>query len=369
MMTVLHVIDTGGPGGAETVFLQTATRLEPKRFRSVAVVSHTGWLSARLRERGLEPSIVPAHGSFNVRYLGALLKIARQSRADVIVAHLYGSAVYAGMVGMILPVPVVSVLHGQTDLSSSGRLASLKSAIVRTGSRKVVFVSERLKDYLGPCLRLAASRGVVIPNGVDTSLFQQSRDTSLRAELALADDTVLVGSIGNVRPPKSYDVLLRCARILLGGSRRYHFAIAGDYGGRLGEELLALSRNLGVDRHVSFLGLRHDVSRILNNMDIFALSSTTEGFSIACIEAMACGIPVVATRSGGPEQILRDGAGVLVPVGDPRALAGAIEQVASSRDLAADLTATATRRVFEEYSLTRMLSRYEDLLTSVAHRG
>ncbi|MBW4052629.1 MAG: glycosyltransferase [Proteobacteria bacterium] len=365
MIRVLHVIDTGGPGGAETVFLQTATRLDPVRFHSTAVVGGTGWLAQEFQTAGMSPLIVSAKGSINLRYLSTILRLARQRKSDVIVAHLYGSAIYASLAGTLLSIPVVSVLHGQTDVHGGERFASVKAAIVRRGSRKVIFVSERLEGHLKPQLGLADSQCSVIPNGVDTEVFRPNRDRSLRAELSLSDDTILVGAIGNVRKPKAYDVLLRAARELIGRSARFHFVIAGDRDNALGERLERLCCELGISRHVTFLGLQPEVGRILNNLDVFALSSSSEGFSIACIEAMACSVPVVATRSGGPEQILEGEAGILVPIGDPESLALAIERVASSRELAATLTSRALQRVHERYSLTTMLSRYEDLLEHV----
>jgi len=369
MIRVLHVIDTGGPGGAETVFLQTATRLDPARFHSTPVIGGMGWLAQQFESRRIHPLIAPAKGSFNVRYFSMMLRLARQHKSDVIVAHLFGSAVYASLAGTLLSVPVVSVLHGQTDLYSEERFASVKSAILRRGSRRVIFVSERLEEYLKPQLNLSDSQCAVIPNGVDTEIFRPSRDRSLRAEFGLSDNITLIGAIGNVREPKAYDVLLRAAHTLLARSQRFHLLIAGDHDNTLGRHLEQLSRTLGIKQHVTFLGLRPDVSRILNNLDVFALSSHTEGFSIACIEAMACGVPVVATRSGGPEQILECGAGILVPTGDPESLAVAIERVTSSKDFAASLSARAMQRVHERYSLTTMLSRYEELLERVVQES
>jgi len=369
LIKVLHVIDTAGPGGAETVFLQTATRLDPARFQPAAVIGGAGWLAMQLQESGLPPHIVPAKGSFNIRYLSRLLRLARKHRSDVIVAHLYGSSVYASLVGALLSIPVISVLHGQSDVPDAERFSSTKAAIVRSGSRKVVFVSERLREHLQPRLRLTAGHCVVIANGVDTESFRPCREGSLRAELGLTDDTPLIGAIGNVRAPKAYDVLLRAARILLDRSLRFHMVIAGDCANALGRQLQQLSRDLGIERNVSFLGLRPDVSRILNNLDVFVLSSGTEGFSIACIEAMACGVPVVATRSGGPEQILEGEAGLLVPTADPTALALAMAEVLTSRELSAELTTKALRRVQERYSLTTMLSRYEALLEEVTQHS
>jgi glycosyltransferase involved in cell wall biosynthesis len=369
MIRLLHVIDTGGPGGAETVFLQTATRLDPVRFQSTVIVGGSGWLAEQFRQCGASPLIAPAKGSFQTRYLWMLVRLARQHRSDAIVAHLYGSSVYASMAGALLSIPVVSVLHGHSDVPDVERFSSVKAAILRKGSRKVVFVSERLQEHLRPRFGLTATQCAVIPNGVDTQLFRPARDRSLRAELRLPDETPLIGAIGNIRRPKAYDVLLRAARALLDRSRPFHLVIAGDCANALGGELEQLRRDLGIERHVTFLGLRSDVPRILNNLDAFALSSHTEGFSIACVEAMACGVPVVATRSGGPEQILEGEAGLLVPTGEPESLALAIERVISSRELAATLTTRATRRVREHYSLATMLSRYEELLESLAPKA
>ena len=369
MISALHIIDTAGPGGAETVFLQTATRLDPTRFQPTAVIGGAGWLAKQLQESGLSPHIVSAKGSFNFRYLSKLVRLARQHRSDVIVAHLYGSSVYASLAGALLSIPVVSILHGQSDVSDTERFSSAKAAIVRRGSRKVIFVSERLRGDLQMRLRLTATQCAVIANGVDTEGFRPGRDRSLRAELGLSDDIALIGAIGNVRQPKAYDVLLRAARALLDRSRRFHLVIAGDCSNALGRQLQQLSKDLGLERNVSFLGLRPDVSRILNNLDVFVLSSDTEGFSIACIEAMACGVPVVATRSGGPEQILEGEAGLLVPTADPAALALAVAEVLSSKGLADGLTAKAMKRVHERYSLTAMLSRYEALLEEVTQHS
>jgi glycosyltransferase involved in cell wall biosynthesis len=369
MITVLNVIDTGGPGGAETVFLHTATRLDPRRFRSIAMVSRDGWLAQRVRENGLEPLIESASGSFHFGYLRTLLATVRQYKVDVVAAHLYGSAIYASLAGLISGIPVISILHGQSDVPETARMPKLKAAIVRRGSRRAVFVSENLQKDLAARLRLPASLCRVVPNGVDTNVFQPGRDTSIRRELGLSDDTIIVGAVGNIRKPKAYDVLLNAAANVSGRSDRVHFVIAGEGSGALLDELLQLRSRLGIERQVTFLGLRTDVANVMRNIDIFALSSKTEGFSIACIEAMACGVPVVATRSGGPEQILDERCGILVPVGDPDKLAEAIHRLALDGELRRRLATAGTQRAREEFSLDRMLSRYEELLSELVPRS
>lgn len=365
MISVLHVIDTGGPGGAETVFLHCATQLDRAKFSSTAVVGSDNWLASRVRERGLDPLIAPARGSFNVRYLRQLAAIAGKVKADLICAHLYGSAVYASLLGTARSIPVVSVFHGGADISAGDRFTSIKAAIVRNGSRKVVFVSESLREELKAPLKIPPARSVIIPNGVDTTAFRRGRDDSIRTALRLPADAILVGAVGNVRPAKAYDNLMRAARALLDRSDRFYFVVAGQHGGPLADELMRLRSRLRLESRFFFLGLRSDIQTVLHNLDVFVLSSSSEGFSIACIEAMACGVPVVATRSGGPEQILEGEAGILVPTGEPESLALAIERIVSSKDLAAALTAKATQRVQERYSLTAMIARYEELLEGV----
>jgi len=367
MITFLNVIDTGGPGGAETVFLNLATGLDPTQFRAVNVVSREGWLADQIRARGAHaPCFVPASGSVNFAYLSRLVALAREHRVDAIVAHLYGAAVYCSLAGLRLGIPVISVLHGQSDLARGGRFAFLKRAALRLGTRRMVFVSRRLADELSRPLKIPRERTEVIANGIDLRRFDGTSTRPLRAELPLRDDQILVAAVGNIRGPKSYATLLQAAARLCEHSQRYHVAIAGEGSGELYEQLLELRRTLQLETRVTFLGLRADVPEILRSCDVYVLSSTTEGFSIACIEAMAAGVPVVSTRSGGPQEILEhERTGLLVPVSDAEALAGAIERVTADPALRAGLTRAARARVAECYTLDAMLSGYARLLREV----
>lgn len=363
---VLHIIDTGGPGGAETVYLHLATALNARRFRSVCVVSRDGWLTGQLRNGGASPLVLPSQGSLNVRYLAALCSIIRRERVGMIVAHLYGSSVYAGLAGLLCRVPVIAILHGQTDITGAGRFDSIKRLIVARGTSRLVFVSERLREALAPALKVPARRCVVVPNGVDAARFQPGRDEEVRRELGAAPGTFLLGAIGNIRAPKAYDVLLRAAHLLKEGGLPCKIVIAGEGSGSLMQELEALRRQLGVEDSVRFLGLRSDVQRLLRGFDAYVLSSRTEGFSIACVEAMASGLPVIATRSGGPEEIIEQGvSGLLVPPDDPAALADAISRVIREPDLARSLGTRARQRARDQYSIDAMLQRYESLLEEV----
>ena len=366
-LRVLNLIDTGGPGGAETVFLQTSTRLPRDQYSVVPVVSRDGWLASQLTAAGLPPHVVASAGSFNIGYLLQLRRLLRQYRCDVILAHLFGSAVYGCLLGFITATPVAVVLHGHTDIDSWSLRARARLWLVRKLARKVVFVSPMLQDHLAGLLPVPPPRAAVIPNGVDLERFCHHPDNSLREALRLPSDALLVGAIGNIRTPKDYATFLRAASLLRNQDSRYHFVICGEGGNSLHTSLLVLRSALNLDNCCHFLGLRDDVERVLNNLDVFALSSTTEGFSIACIEAMACGIPVVATRSGGPELIIEDGInGLLVPVADAAGLAAGIATVANTPALSRRLIDAGLQRVKERYSLQIMTGAYGGLLQHVA---
>lgn len=366
MKNILHAIDTSGPGGAETVFLALARGLDPIKYRSYAVIKSEGWVAGQLRKFGLEPFFADAKGSFNLKYLYQLVRIIRRYKIDIVQSHLFGSNVYCSLAGLICGVPVISVFHGAVDVNPSSKLLRTKFRILNRGSAKVVCVSQSLSATLLKSGMLARAKSVVIYNGIDTHLFRPQRHHHLRDQFGLAAADIVIGAMGNIRRPKGYDVLLRAAALLVKKSPRYKFMIAGDGSGRLYEDLLKLREDLGLKAHVFFLGFQEDVARVLNNFDIFLLSSTTEGFSIATIEAMACGLPVVVTRSGGPEEIVsHDENGLLVDVASAPQIADAIELIVHDPALKARLVQKARAHVVARFGMDAMLRAYDDLYSGL----
>jgi glycosyltransferase involved in cell wall biosynthesis len=244
----------------------------------------------------------------------------------------------------------------------------LKRRIVGQGSRRVVFVSQALRDHLQSRLELPPAKAVVIENGIDPVFREKGARTQMRAALGVAADTFLIGSVGNVRPAKGYETLLRSAKIVCQQRPAVRFFIAGDTAGsgRLFPQLEELRDSLGLADRVRFLGLRNDVSGMLAAFDLFVLSSDTEGFSLALVEAMASGRSIVATRSGGPETLVADGrTGLLVPPKDPTSLANAILSLVDDAPLRGRLATAAQAAVTERFDSARMIGEYARLVESV----
>jgi glycosyltransferase involved in cell wall biosynthesis len=281
---------------------------------------------------------------------------------------LFGANVYSSLAGLLCGVPVVATFHGAVDVDGRNRLRGLKFALINAGSRRVVFVSDHLRQHILAGARLAPERTTRIYNGIDLACHAPQRGTTLRQELGLHDTDILIGAVGNLRPAKGYDVLLQAAALLAARDTRFKIVIAGHGSGQLHQHLLALRARLGLEGRVFFLGFRADVVDFLHNLDIFVLSSITEGLSISTIEALACGLPVVVTRSGGPEEIVHhENNGLLVDVGSPGQLAAAVERIATDAVLARALSTNALRSA-ARFDESAMLADYEALYDELTRR-
>jgi glycosyltransferase involved in cell wall biosynthesis len=360
--TVLHLIDTGGPGGAETVFLELVTRLHGERWRSVAVVPSRDWLYGALVERGVTPIVLRSRRAFDAGYLAALHRLAAREGAALIQTHLLTTWVYGSAVGRLTRLPLVGTLHGAVDLRADDRYRSLKLRLTRRRRGRVVFVSESLRREILRRERIDAAQTRVIPNGIDLDYWSPAPADGFRSELGVRRDELLIAAIGNVRPSKDYANLLRAAAWLREHGTPCRIAVAGDTrGDGLYQRLLALRQELGLEDAVTFLGFRGDVRRLLWSSDVYVLSSSQEGFSLTTLQAMACGVPVVGTRSGGPEEIVISGeSGLLVPVRDAAALGGAVRALALDAALRRRIGVAARRRA-EDFGIGSMVASYERL--------
>ncbi len=192
--------------------------------------------------------------------------------------------------------------------------------------------------------------------------------TAARAALGLPIDSLVVGTVGRLDPVKGQADLLRAFSRVRGHNRRAILVVVGD--GPCRDELIALSASLGLAGHVHLLGERHDIPRILQALDTFVLPSIAEGISNTLLEAMASGLPVVATRVGGNPELVDDGvSGILVPPRDQEALAEAVGAYLRDPGLRALHGASARQRTVACFSLERMTSSYLALYRQLtAHR-
>jgi glycosyltransferase involved in cell wall biosynthesis len=325
-----------------------------------------GWASRRLEERGLEPILLPSRRTtLDFQYLRLLTRLVRRLRVDLVQTHLLGPAVYASLACAAgRRVPVVATFHGFLDVVK-GRVWPAKRWLLRHGPARTVFVSDPLRDGFLAAGLVQPRRAVVIPNGIVVGSAADGGPRSLRAELGVQPHEVLVGAVGNVRRAKAYPVLLQVAARVHTACPRVRFVIVGDTDSPDYPELRRLQAALGLDEVVTFAGFRADVQDALRSLDIHVMTSSEEGFSLSTVEAMAAGLPVVATRCGGPEVIITpEHDGLLVERNAPDRIADAILRLVENPELRRSLGGAARQTAVSRFGLDRMLAAYEQVYRS-----
>lgn len=172
-LRILHLIETGGPGGAETIFSQLSSGLQERGHSVQCVVGDGNWLPEELRRRGLSPDVLDPHALSPVSMLARLRSLLRRERFDLVHAQLFDGSVYAALAAAGSRMPVISTLHGQVDVQAGGLKQTLNLAIYRKLTSRVITVSDALQRDLQTILHIPADRIEVVHNGVDVSAFPQ----------------------------------------------------------------------------------------------------------------------------------------------------------------------------------------------------
>ena len=363
--TILHTIDSEGPGGAETVVHNLATHLNKNVFRSIVLVPPRSWLSARLKEQGVHVVEVSWKVWWDVRGPWKMIDVVRKFEVDLIHSHLPAQNFYSCIVGAVTQTKTLATYHGPVELEWSQSLKGrLRLWFVKVSADGVIVVCDLVKQLLAQ-LGFSQDRIAMIRNGIDPTPYTSPGTRQLRRELGLPVEQKLVGMIANVRPSKGYDVFVKaCAEVCKRHSGVTFLAI-GDVNEQVAAPIKLLHSQLSLGNRFQFLGFRSDVSDILKNLDVFVLASTSEGMPLAILEAMAAGKPVVSTNCGGiPEVVDHEATGLLVPPSDHEALSAAISRLLADSDFSGKIGCHAKDKFYKEFTLDGMIERYEHLYLS-----
>jgi glycosyltransferase involved in cell wall biosynthesis len=260
---------------------------------------------------------------------------------------------------------VVVTLHTRPPAapawSREGLRRRLLIAAAGRWAARVVAVSGAVRDAW-TAAGLSPERVVVVPNGVDLAEGRAAPGAAerraVRRELGVAEGTPLVATVSVLRPGKGLEVLVAAAPAVLAAHPRARFAVVGD--GPARPELEARTAAGGVGEALAWTGFRRDVPALLAAADLFVLPSLDDAFPTAILEAMAAGLPVVATRAGGIPEIVDDGAtGLLVPPGDAAALARAVSALLADPAARRALGEAGRRRAGERFSTAAWLGRLQ----------
>ena len=362
---MLWLVKGLGPGGAERLLVAAAGQHDREVFE-ISCAYLLPWkqqLVPELEALGVATTCLNVRDERDVRWAARLRRLLHEHPVDVLHAHSPYPAGIGRLVTRTLPARVrprsVYTLHN-TWRSFAPPTRVLNGATMRLDAADIS-VSRQAHSTLPA--RLAA-RTEVLLHGIDLQAAhaQVDRDGARRELGFTAEDTVF-GTVANFRAQKDYPNLLAAARLLLDRGVPVRFLIVGQ--GPLDAEIRAEHSRLGLESTVTILGERHDAIRVMSACDGFVLASKNEGLPVALMEALAIGLPVVATDVGGvSEAISNDVNGLLVPPSDPVALADAIEALVTDPARRARLSEGAAARA-PRFDIRRTVARLEAVYRSV----
>jgi glycosyltransferase involved in cell wall biosynthesis len=350
-------------GGTEMMNFRVWQALSARGHHvDVCCLDGIGPLDAQYRAAGYEPTYLESKQRSALRVLHDLRRVLREKQYDLV--HIFG--LRANLFGRIAAhaAPNTRIITGQRSIDTWRK--RYHNLLDRLTSRRVdhfIANSHAVARWLHETVGLSASRISVVHSGIDAKPFTSAARGTIRQAYQLPPGALIVTCVANLRPAKGHDMLLQ-ALPALQPPRPTYLLLVGD--GPLRAEL---EMQLPPSQcQVHFLGHRTDVPAILADSDIFVLASAWEGLPGAVLEAMASGLPVVATDVGGvPELVVNGTTGLLVPAGDSAEMTAALDTLLNSPGLRAKMGHAGRERVAQHFTLAQSVTALEKIYFSVVN--
>ncbi len=368
-LRVLHIVLSLHPGGAERLVIELARRLRPAVEPAICCLDEAGTWADELRGAGVPVHVLGRRPGFHPSLGFRLATLAREWGADLLHAHQYTPFCYGAIATMRAPrLGLVVTEHGRLTDAPPSFKRRLANSVLSRRPAAVVAVSHELRGFMAD-EDYEAARLRVIHNGIDVGP-DPSPDArrAARAALGVAEDTVVVGSVARFDAVKNLPALVEAFARMRAAAPDTRLVLVGD--GPERERIAERTRALRVADAVTFTGLRDDARAVMAGFDIYANTSISEGISLTILEAMAAGLPVVATAVGGNPEAVEDGvSGVLVPARDGAALQAALLVLAADPVRRAALGQSGRARAVRLFNIDRMVQDYLALYHDARRAG
>ncbi|HSV13390.1 MAG TPA: glycosyltransferase [Tepidisphaeraceae bacterium] len=374
-LSVVHIINSFQFGGAERMLCNLLLNTDMDRFEpSVVSLIDDMTVAAPIIDAGIPITVVGMRpGIPDPRGIARLARHLWRLKPAVIQTWMDHSNLIGGIAARLVSrTPLVWGIHHSNHIPSLTKKSTLATVwackmFSRRVPTRIVCCSEHARGMYAQ-RGFADDKLMVIPNGFDVSAFRPdpAARANLRRELDVHPQTPLVGLIARYDPFKDHETFLRAAAKLKRIRPDVHYVLCGHNVDSNNSVLMAMIGSLGIGEQCHLIGARTDVPRVLAGLDLAAQSSVSEAFPLVLGEAMACGVPCVATDVGDSRLIVGD-TGKIVPARDPDALAAGMGEMLAMRSSALQqLGITARTRVREMFDLKSVTRRYESLYTDLA---
>jgi glycosyltransferase involved in cell wall biosynthesis len=356
---VLQVVLSLTPGGTEGLVVEICRRLAPEFGVAVCCLDNEGEWAADLQARGVEVKALRRRPGFRPQVGHAIARFAEERQIDVLHCHQYSPFVYGRFAAFWnRRLKIIYTEHGRLSDARPSWKRRLANPWLSRFDGSIVAVSHELRDYM-IAARFPSDRVEVVHNGVEPATVPSAADCwRARQQLGLDDRAFVVATVARLDPVKDLMTLFEAfAKVRLRVPSAQLLVVGG---GPERDRLAARAAQPDLAGSVHMTGYRSDVRALLPAADVYTSSSISEGVSITILEAMAAGIPVVATAVGGTPEVLPEesAGGILVPCRDAERLASAIVSLALDQRQRAVMAAAGRRRLESSFTIDRMVDDY-----------
>jgi len=379
---VLHIITRLIKGGAQENTLLTVVNLDETRYQTALVsgpsVGSEGEIESKARRLGVDLTIIPElireiSPIIDLRALYKLYRFIKRGKYDIVHTHSSKAGIVGRLAAKLAGVPII--IHSPHSHIFYGYYGEFLSLVFVWMEKIFALFTDRIftltsigkREHIEYGVGLS-SKFTVVHSGVPLEPFlnvKVNKAADKRQEFSLNENDIVCIFVSRLVPVKGHQYLISAIPEVLENVPSAKFVLVGD--GELRDELEQQALSLGVKDSVIFTGLRHDVPELLAMSDLFVLSSINEGMGRVLVEAMAVGLPVVATKVGGVPDVVVDGeTGILVPSENSKVLAGAIMRLLKDENMRRRMGEAGRRRVNPAFGVEAMVGKianvYEELI-------
>lgn len=357
MIKVLHIVLGLQVGGLERFLMVLIRNMSSDIFPQILCLQEKGLLGASFDKTPIHE--LRKRPEIQISCIARVTDFVRQNKIDIIHTHNPSPHFYGALAGFLSGVPVVHTKHGRNYPSQRKKI--ILNRVASYFTKIVVPVSMDAADVCLKIERIDSRKVYPIINGIDLRDFQsRKKQRVLLQKLGVPDASKIIGIVARLSPEKDHATLLHACKSLADYGYNFRLIVIGD--GPMRASLIDLSKKLGIKDIVIFAGIRQDISELLSELDVFVLSSTTEGLSMTLLEAMASSLPVVATNVGGnPEVVLESKTGFLVPPRTPQAISEKIRILLDDMELAHAMGRAGRERVLNHFNIESTARKYEEI--------
>lgn len=351
---LLYFINSFGIGGAEKAMVRIVSGLNEDKYEiAVAALERgSGKLLPEIEELGVQVLTLGVRGKYDIRAIARLCGILKSLEIQVLVCSLFHATILGRITGRLSHVPII--INWEHNENFGGFLRVFLNKATSPFSNKIICDSKRVEMEAKRRLELPEEKVKVVPiGGIDLVRYSYKERGS--------SSSIKAGSVGILTEQKGYPYLIQAAKLVLEKRADIEFYIVGD--GPEFERLQKLVKEFRLARKIKLVGFQSDIPTILSKWDIYIQPSLWEGLCITVVEAMASGLPIVATSVGGiPESVVDGYNGFLVLPRNPEVLAAKILELVENHDLRVKMGRASRKIAEEKYSLHEMVRRVEETI-------